>query len=275
MPIAPTIPVRMYLREMGSVELLSREGEIAIAKRIEAGRETMIQALCESPLTFEAILVWREELNEGRILLRDIIDLDTTFGGGPENQPDHSMAALEAEKNGEDKAEVIARREREIAEQKREERRKAAEEAGETLPENDEDDYDDDDAENNLSLASMEAELKPRIMETFDAIASDYKKFRKLQDSQIDLTLSGTALSASQLRRYKKLKADIIEHVKTLHLNNARIEQLVEQIYEINKVLMRMEGKLLRLAEGHGVSRTEYLEALFRQRVGSQLVENK
>ncbi len=266
-------PVRMYLREMGSVELLSREGEIAIAKRIEAGRETMIQALCESPLTFEAILVWREELTEGRILLREIIDLDTTFGGGPENQPDHSMAALEAEKNGEDKAEVIARREREIAEQKREERRKAAEEAGEELPENDEDDYDED-AENNLSLAAMEAELKPKVMETFDAIAAEYKKFRKLQDQQIELTLGGGSLSASQVRRYKKLKADIIEHVKTVHLNNARIEQLVEQIYDINKVLMRLEGKLLRLAEGHGVSRSEYLERYFESELDPQWLQS-
>lgn len=265
-------PVRMYLREMGTVELLSREGEIAIAKRIEAGRETMIQGLCESPLTFEALLVWRDELNEGRILLRDIIDLDTTFGGGPENQPDHSVAALEAEKKGLDKSVIFEQHKKKQQEERAAQRAAAngldpdsdeakAKAANGEDASNDDDDYDeDDDAENNLSLAAMEAELKPQVMENLDEIASDFKKFRRLQDIQIEQTLQADDLSSSQQRRYKKLKADIIERVKNVHLNNARIEQLVEQLYSINKKLMRLEGKLLRLAEGHGIPREDYLE---------------
>ena len=261
-------PVRMYLREMGSVELLSREGEIAIAKRIEAGRETMIQGLCESPLTFEALLVWRDELNEGRILLRDIIDLDTTFGGGPENQPDHSVAALEAEKNGLDKSVIFEQHKKKQEEERAAQRAANGEDPEAKSEEGSDDDYDDDeDAENSLSLAAMEAELKPQVMQNLDDIASDFKKFRRLQDIQIEQTLQADDLSSSQQRRYKKLKTEIIERVKNVHLNNARIEQLVEQLYEINKKLMRLEGKLLRLAEGHGVPRDEFLEEYY----GSEL----
>ncbi len=239
-------PVRMYLREMGSVELLSREGEIAIAKRIEAGRDTMINGLYESALTFEAILVWRDELNEGRILLRDIIDLDTTFGGGPENQPDNSGLTPEE-------------RDQKVQEQAAAKANGASNEGGEKS-EDEESDDDYDDGENSMSLAAMEAELKPQIMETFDSISADYKKFRRLQDIQIAQTLESNALSASQERRYKKLKASIIERVKSLRLNNARIEQLVDQLYDINRRLMRLEGKLIRLGESHGIRREDYLK---------------
>ena len=228
-------PVRMYLREMGSVELLSREGEIAIAKRIEAGRETMIRSLCESSLTFEAITVWRDELEEGRVLLRDIIDLDATYGGGPESRPDMT------------KPEVAERVQKEEAE-----RAEAAKEAGE----DDDEDFD----EGALSLSAMEAELRDGVMQTFDDIAGDYKKLRRLQDIMIEEQLKGEDLSSSQQRRLKKLQKDIVERVRSVRLNNQRIEALVEQLYDINRRLMALEGKLVRLADAYGVNRREFLD---------------
>ena len=223
-------PVRMYLREMGTVELLSREGEIAIAKRIEAGRETMIRALCESSLTFEAITVWREELMEGRVLLRDIIDLDATYGGGPESRPDMTQP--------------------EVAERVQKEEAEKAENA-----DDDEDDFD----EGALSLSAMEAELRDGVMETFDEISGDYKKLRRLQDIMIEEQRKGDDLTASQSRRFKKLQKDIVERVRSVRLNNQRIEALVEQIYDINRRLMALEGKLVRLADSYGVNRREFL----------------
>ncbi|MEP2830462.1 RNA polymerase sigma factor RpoD [Parvibaculum sp.] len=225
-------PVRMYLREMGSVELLSREGEIAIAKRIEAGRETMIAGLCESPLTFQAIIIWRDELNEGKILLRDIIDLDATFAGPDAKKVDHSQAAL------------------------------AGEAPPRVEPEEEEVDEDGED-DNSMSLAAMEAELKPKVLETFDTIAGDYKKLRKLQDQKVELALKGEEMPAGQEKKYQKLTSDLIEEVKSLSLNNNRIESLVEQLYAINKRLMGLEGRLLRLAESHGVPRDEFLKQYF------------
>ena len=235
-------PVRMYLREMGSVELLSREGEIAIAKRIEAGREAMIAGLCESPLTFQAIIIWRDELNEGRILLRDIIDLEATYAGPDAKAPaapatpadgENAQAAPAEDKNGED----------------------TEAEAGEGEEEED----DDDDAENSLSLAAMEAELKPQVVETFDRIASSYKKLRRLQDQLVEQRMKSSGLSPSQERRYKKLRIEIIEDVKSLSLNNNRIEALVEQLYDINKRLIGLEGRLMRMADSFGVPRDEFL----------------
>lgn len=243
-------PVRMYLREMGSVELLSREGEIAIAKRIEAGRETMIAGLCESPLTFQAIIIWRDELNDGKILLRDIIDLDATYAGPDAKKIDRSQAALEREKA---KAEG-----REVEEQYE-------------VQENDDDD--DEDNENSLSLAAMEAELKPKVLETFDAIASNYKKLRKLQDQKHELVLQNEDLSSAQVKRYKKLRDEIVEEVKSLSLNNNRIDSLVEQLYAINKRLMMLEGRLLRLAESHGVKREEFLAQYYGNEMDPNWVE--
>jgi len=224
-------PVRMYLREMGSVELLSREGEIAIAKRIEAGRETMIRALCESSLTFEAITVWRDELRDGRVLLRDIIDLDATYGGGPEARPDMTQP------------EIAARVQREEAE-------KLESGAGEGGDNEDEDEFD----EGALSLSAMEAELRDGVMETFDAISEDYKKLRRLQDIMIEEELKGSELSSSQGKRFKKLQKDIVERVRSVRLNNQRIEALVEQLYDINRRLMALEGKLVRRARSLGAS---------------------
>ncbi|MGO4571282.1 RNA polymerase sigma factor RpoD [Microvirga sp. 2TAF3] len=226
-------PVRMYLREMGSVELLSREGEIAIAKRIEAGREAMIAGLCESPLTFQAIIIWRDELVEGRVLLRDIIDLEATYAG-----PDGKGAPREDIAEGEEEA--------------------AAEDGeGATPPEGD---LDDDDLENNVSLSAMEAELKPRVLETFDSIADNYKKLRRLQVEHVEQRLQNKQLTPAQERKYKTLKGDIVTSVKSLSLNNNRIEALVEQLYDINKRLISHEGRLMRFAESHGVAREEFLK---------------
>ncbi|MEO0618648.1 MAG: RNA polymerase sigma factor RpoD [Pseudomonadota bacterium] len=248
-------PVRMYLREMGTVELLSREGEIAIAKRIEAGREAMIAGLCESPLTFQAIIIWRDELNEAKILLRDIIDLEATYDG-PEKKPDNSL-----QHTAEGQAQLAE-------EAKKEEARKAELAAkGEPEPEPEEektegeDDEDDDDLDGGMSLAAMEAELKPRVLETFDNIADNYKKLRKLQDQNVEKALADEELSKSQLTRYKKLRDDIIVDVKSLSLNNIRIESLVEQLYAINKRLMGFEGRLMRLADSYGVPRVQFAEA--------------
>jgi len=238
-------PVRMYLREMGTVELLSREGEIAIAKRIEAGRDAMIQGLCESPLTFQAIIIWRDELEEGRILLRDIIDLDATYAGPDAKKIDNSKT--DAQKAEEDR---IAK---EAAAKKR------ADLAAGIEPEVDESDAEDEDDEDevNLSLAAMEAELKPQVVDTFDAIAKTYKSLRKLQDQEIT---EKTKLTTSQARRYKKLSKDIIELVTSLSLNNARIEALVDQLYGINRKLISLEGRMMRLAETYKVPRAEFLK---------------
>ncbi len=229
-------PVRMYLREMGTVELLSREGEIAIAKRIEAGREAMIAGLCESPLTFQAIIIWRDELNEGKILLRDIIDLEATYQG-----PDAKVVPSQP-LPGEEPAE---------------EEEKPAEEGEEKEGEEEEDD--EDDLENSLSLAAMEAELKPQVLETFDLVATNYKKLRRLQDQLVERALKNDTLSSSQEKRYKVLKDEIVTEVKSLQLNTNRIESLVETLYDINKKLMGYEGRLLRLAEGYGVAREDFL----------------
>ncbi|MGD9668397.1 MAG: RNA polymerase sigma factor RpoD [Hyphomicrobiaceae bacterium] len=229
-------PVRMYLREMGSVELLSREGEIAIAKRIEAGREAMIAGLCESPLTFQAIIIWRDELNDGKILLRDIIDLEATYEG-----PDAKDATVAEPVDGESEE-------------------SATEDGGEGEKADGED---DDDFENSLSLAAMEAELKPKVLETFDRIASTYKKLRKQQDKKLEQQVAGETGSRQQQRAYDKLREEIIADVKSLSLNNNRIESLVEQLYAINKRLVGLEGRLMRLAESFGVPRQGFIDEYY------------
>src|SRR6266487_2574241 len=263
-------PVRMYLREMGSVELLSREGEIAIAKRIEAGREAMIAGLCESPLTFQAIIIWRDEINEEKVLLRDIIDLEATYAGpdakampapviGPDGQPIVAAPGAPPVPG----SPVLAQTPAPPAAPAGATPFKGAParpngEGGETAP--GEGDFDDDDMENSLSLAAIEAELKPKVVETFDNVADAYKRLRRLQDQDIQNKLRNDSLSPAQERRYKKLKDDIISEVKSLRLNQARIDALVEQLYDINKRLVGYEGRLMRLAESHGVSREDFLK---------------
>ncbi len=241
-------PVRMYLREMGTVELLSREGEIAIAKRIEAGREAMIAGLCESPLTFQAIIIWRDELNEGKVLLRDIIDLEATYEG-PEAKaaPPPVTHGNGANGNGGHAEVEVQRGERPD---------------GEGEP-RDGDMDEDDDYENAVSLAAMEHELKPKVLETFDAIASNYKKLRKQQDKKLEQQVAGEQGSRQQLKAYEKLREEIVRDVKSLSLNNARIESLVEQLYTINKRLIGLEGRIMRLADSHGVQRTAFISEYY------------
>ncbi|MBN7757509.1 RNA polymerase sigma factor RpoD [Nitratireductor aquimarinus] len=247
-------PVRMYLREMGSVELLSREGEIAIAKRIEAGRETMIAGLCESPLTFQALIIWRDELNEGKILLREIIDLEATYAGPEAKQAPVVQRPDEENKPADDKS-----------------ARSRSDDVTNVGGEGQSEEEDDEEDEANLSLAAMEAELKPGVMETLDFIADTYKKLRKLQDQKVESSLADAdSLSSSQERRYKQLKGELITSVKSLSLNNARIETLVEQLYDINKRLVQNEGRLLRLAESYGVKRESFL----KEYQGSELDTN-
>jgi RNA polymerase primary sigma factor len=262
-------PVRMYLREMGTVELLSREGEIAVAKRIEAGREAMIAGLCESPLSFQAIIIWRDELNEGKVYLRDIIDLEATYAGpnakvlptptiGADGQP----LFIAVPGTPQMPAPAIAPAGATPFKPAEAEPGEAGGEAGLS-----EDELDEDDMENSLSLAAIEAELKPKVLESLDIIASEYKRLRRLQEQDIENRLKNTSLSPAQERKYKKLKEDIITEVKSLRLRQARIDSLVEQLYDINKRLVGHEGRLMRLAESHGVTREEFL----RNYQGSEL----
>ena len=262
-------PVRMYLREMGSVELLSREGEIAIAKRIEAGRQAMVAGLCESPLTFQAIIIWRDELNDGKVLLRDIIDLSATYDG-----PDaKALPTPEIGSGGQTIANIAlpgqpgwppqmsAPNAAPVATPfKPADKRTDSDETAAESAINESDLDDDEDKENWLSIAAIEAELKPKVIETFDSIAGSYKRLRRLQDQDIQSQLSRLSLSPAQERKYKKLKNEIIGAVKSLRLNRARIEALIDQLYDINKRLVGYEGRLLRLAESHGIGREDFLK---------------
>jgi RNA polymerase primary sigma factor len=286
-------PVRMYLREMGTVELLSREGEIAIAKRIEAGREAMIAGLCESPLTFQAIIIWRDELNEGKIFLRDIIDLEATYAGpdaknnmnpaliaaplGPDGQPVAASASADGNGGAAMPAQAAPAHVAPPAAPPsptpfrpappRPAPAAAVAEGESTSEASAESDLDDDEFENQMSLAAIEAELKPKVVETFDKIADNYKKLRRLQEQDISNQLQNETLSPAQERKYKKLKDEIIVEVKSLRLNQARIDSLVEQLYDINKKLVSFEGRLLRLGDSHGVAREDFL----RNYQGSEL----
>jgi RNA polymerase primary sigma factor len=262
-------PVRMYLREMGSVELLSREGEIAIAKRIEAGREAMIAGLCESPLTFQAIIIWRDELNEGKVFLRDIIDLEATYAGpdakmpapvGPDGKPLPGISGEFTPQEASPPSAPPSATPFKAAPAADGEEKDPAELAAEA-------DMEDDEFENSMSLAAIEAELKPKVLETFDTVANEYKRLRKLQEQDIELRLKSDSLSPSQERKYKKLKDEIITAVKSLRLNQARIDSLVDQLYEINRRLVGLEGRMMRLAESHGVARDDFLKNYF----GSEL----
>ncbi len=247
-------PVRLYLREMGSMELLSREGEVAIARRIEAGREAVIAALCESPLTFQAIVVWRDELNDRKVLLRDIIDLDATYAG-PDAKP------LPTAGIGHDSPPQIPTPD--TAPLTPAPFKPPGASTGDEHTAADglinDGNLDDDDEENSLSITAVEAELRPVVVEAFDSIAGIYKRLRRLQDQDIDFQLRRLSLSPAQERKYKKLKKEIIGKVKSLRLTPARIDALIEQLYDINKRLVGYEGRLMRLAESHGVVREDFL----------------
>ncbi|MDR3449944.1 MAG: RNA polymerase sigma factor RpoD [Alphaproteobacteria bacterium] len=227
-------PVRLYLREMGTVELLSREGEIAIAKRIEAGREMMIGGICESPLTIQAILGWHDALNEGKMLLRDIIDLEATYGGAPTN---------EADMLGEGEA---AAPPAEVEEEKPE-------------PEEGEAGFDSEDEQENLSLSMLEEKLKPQVMETFGQIASTYGRLYKLQSARHAAMQKGEETSPQADKKFDKTKEELVELVRTVRLNNNRLEQLVQQLYTLNRRMVGIEGRILRLCLDSGVGREDFL----------------
>jgi len=249
-------PVRMYLREMGSVELLSREGEIAIAKRIEAGRNTMIAGLCESPLTFQAITIWRDELLGEDILLRDVIDLETTFGNlpGEEGAEEPVVAANVGS------APTANGTAPDGAAHDSSDKTPQYDADGNPLGSNDEDE--DEDEQANMSLAAMEAALKPRVLETLDRIAEDFAQLSEMQDSRISATLNedGT-FSEAQEAKYQKLRSEIVELVNSLHLHNNRIEALIDQLYGINRRIMQIDGAMVKLADQARINRREFIEA--------------
>ncbi len=235
-------PVRMYLREMGSVELLSREGEIAIAKRIEAGRNTMIAGLCESPLTFQAITIWRDELLGEDILLRDVIDLETTFGNqlGEEEEPvvAANVSTAPSDSKSDDGPELDA--------------------DGNPIADDEDDDEDD---QVNMSLAAMEAALKPEVLITLGRIADDYVQLSEMQDSRISATLNEDgSFTKAQEGIYQKLRSEIVELVNSLHLHNNRIEALIDQLYGINRRIMQIDGAMVKLADQARINRKEFIE---------------
>ena len=236
-------PVRMYLREMGAVELLSREGEIAIAKRIEAGRNTMILGLCESPLTFQAITIWRDELLSEDILLRDVIDLEATFGNQMGEEVDDQKVMKTSNVNG-----------------------APVKQAGEELdadgnPIITDDDDDEDDDQSNMSLAAMEAELKPRVLESLDCIAENYSQLSAMQDDRISATLNdGSEFTETQEKHYQSLRSEIVELVNELHLHNNRIEALIDQLYGINRRIMQIDGSIVKLADQARINRRDFIE---------------
>jgi len=238
-------PVRMYLREMGSVELLSREGEIAIAKRIEAGRNTMILGLCESPLTFQAITIWRDELLSEEILLREVIDLETTFGN-------------QMEEDGEGET-VLATGNVAVGQQKEAQSEELDADGNPIL--SDDDDNDDEDDQSNLSLAAMEAALKLQVLETLDRIASDYIKLSDMQDSRISATLNeDSSFTETEEATYQALRAEIVELVNGLHLHNNRIEALIDQLYGINRRIMQIDSSMVKLADQARINRREFID---------------
>ena len=261
-------PVRMYLREMGSVELLSREGEIAIAKRIEAGRELMIGGIYESPLTIKALIKWRDALKEGEVLLRDVIDLDATYGNTPEAQ---EALATQAAKQAAAVA-AAANRANGIVPPTAANDSKAANqpEAASESSDDDSDDDDDDGEENNLSLAAMEATLLPQVLETFDAIADTYGKLKKVQDRRLSRMKKGEPLTIQSERRYAKLKDELVEFMDGVRLNNGRIEALVGQLYKLNKHLVGIDMGLMKLAEKCKVKRAHFMV----QHFGKELEPN-
>ena len=279
-------PVRMYLREMGSVELLSREGEIAIAKRIEAGREKMIGGICESPLTIRALLEWHESLIEGRMLLRDIIDLDATYGSGPsaeeitESEEGEDAEGEEAEASGESDASAPSAK---VAEALKEASAKKADGAAkpkdEAAPEGKKgaaegeaaegeegasgDGEDEEEEENNISLAAMEQALLPVVIEMLEQIADTYKKLSKVQEKRLVSLQKGEKVPSATEKKFEKLKSELVDLMEDVHFNNNRLEQLVDQLYGLNRGLVGLEGKLLRMAEKRGVNRSQFLDEYF------------
>ena len=287
-------PVRMYLREMGNVELLSREGEVEIAKRIESGREMMIGGICESPLTIRAIVAWHDALIENKILLRDVIDLESTYGAGIDAEElvaaedfstleaEKALAAEQAELDRQkaeaakaEAAKILVKEDSTLKSPKKTPVNDSAEDSeGEDDDADDEEDLDlpEEDAEQvaiveeeeeyedevSVSLSAMEEKLKPIVLETFSKITATYAKLKKLQDSRLVLLSQGKKLEPKMEKSYEALRKEMVLMMENVQLNSARLEQLTEQLYGLNKTLMQQEGRLLRLAEACGVKRKEF-----------------
>ncbi|OYY67085.1 MULTISPECIES: sigma-70 family RNA polymerase sigma factor [unclassified Sphingomonas] len=256
-------PVRMYLREMGAVELLSREGEIAIAKRIEAGRDTMILGLCESPITFNAIIDWSTALNEGTMQLREIIDLDAMLSKDPAPE---SLTEDGEEGDGEiseKNAGPSFKEEAEPEEAPADEEEDSMTERRTPRP------SDDEEEDNTLSLAQMEEQLKPQALEKFANITALYKKFSKMQAGRLDAMAAGGELTNADERKYQKLREELTAEVESVQFHNAKIEYLVDQLYAFNRRLTALGGQMLRLAERHKVPRKDFLDRY----IGNELDE--
>ena len=246
-------PVRMYLREMGAVELLSREGEIAIAKRIEAGRDTMILGLCESPITFNAIIDWSTALNEGTMQLREILDLDAMLSKGPSAEQVEGAEDDDSGEISEKTAGTSFKEEEDVQEESADDEDDELTERRTPRP------SDDDDEDNTLSLAQMEEQLKPMALERFANITAIYKKFSKMQGNRLDQMGAGGELGAADERKYQKLREELTAEVESVQFHQAKIEFLVEQLYSFNRRLTALGGQMLRLAERHKVSRADFL----------------
>jgi RNA polymerase primary sigma factor len=252
-------PVRMYLREMGAVELLSREGEIAIAKRIEAGRNTMIAGLCESPMTFQAIIEWSNALNEGRMQLREILDLEAMLAkvpgeDGEEVEEGGDLPTVQFKEDEEPEVETPpADEEDEFTERRAQQRAAEAEE----------------DDEGGLSLGQMEEQLKPAALEKFAEITSTYNKFHKLQEARLSSMHGGPSFANGDEKKYQKLREELTRGVQSIHFNNNKIELLVEALYSQNKRLMAQGSNMMRLADKHKIVRKSFLD----EYVGNELTE--
>ena len=246
-------PVRMYLREMGAVELLSREGEIAIAKRIEAGRDTMILGLCESPITFDAIIGWSNALNEGSMQLREILDLDAMLSKGPTAEQVES-AEDDTGEISEKNAGPSFKEEADVEEEPVEEDEDSMTERRTPRP------SDDEDEDNTLSLAQMEEQLKPQALEKFANITAIYKKFSKIQAARVSALGIGDDFPSAEERKYQKMREELTAEVESVQFHGAKIEFLVDQLYAFNRRLTTLGGQMLRLAERHKVSRKDFLD---------------
>ena len=258
-------PVRMYLREMGAVELLSREGEIAIAKRIEAGRDTMILGLCESPITFNAIIDWSTALNEGTMQLREILDLDAMLSKDP------APESLTDDEDGEGAGEISEKTAGPSFKEEEEPEEASADEEEDSMTERRTPRPSDDEEEDNtLSLAQMEEQLKPQALERFASITSLYKHFSKVQQARLDAMSAGGELTNVDERKYQKLREELTAEVESVQFHQAKIEYLVDQLYAFNRRLTALGGQMLRLAERHKVPRKDFLDRY----IGHELDEN-
>jgi len=248
-------PVRMYLREMGAVELLSREGEIAIAKRIEAGRNTMIAGLCESPMTFTALLDWSNALNEGRMQLREILDLEAMLAKDPaeagedgESKDGSDLPTVQFKDDEEPEAEAAAPDEEDSMTERR-----MRPDGKPAIP-------DDDEEDTTLSLAAMEEVLKPAALEKFAEITATYKKFFKLQETRLAALQENAAFPTADERKYQKLREELTREVQSIHFNNSKIEVLVDQLYSQNRRLLTLGSQMMKLADKHKINRKAFLD---------------